>query len=326
MARIRYLKPSFFTNEDLAALPWVSRLAFAGLWTQADREGRVEDRPRRLQAVLFPYDRDVDMEQVLAGLAHSGFIRRYVVAGVPLLDIPTFSKHQRPRADEPASELSAWEMRDQAPADEGPAGDGGGAAGPSDAALAGAPPGVPSKSGAQAEESSVRHSTVADPSLRSDGSVPCVRGNVTHQRIGIGIGIGIGNGDRNTHPARARAAPASPAAPDPPRRRPTRHATLLDGPHVGHAHCDVVCVPAWLHAEFRQGLNRPDDPDGADAELRAGYGRHCETWPPGKVTGDPVRFWRAWFAATYPAPTARELRGQVEATRIEQWLNRETAS
>ena len=44
MARARLLKPGFFTNEDLCELPAFGRLLFAGLWTIADREGRLEDR------------------------------------------------------------------------------------------------------------------------------------------------------------------------------------------------------------------------------------------------------------------------------------------
>ena len=34
-----------------------------GLWTQADREGRLEDRPMRLKASLFPYDEHTHNKQ-----------------------------------------------------------------------------------------------------------------------------------------------------------------------------------------------------------------------------------------------------------------------
>ena len=53
MARIRTIKPEFFRHEALfeaehrAGLPL--RLAFAGLWTAADREGRFKWRPRQLK-------------------------------------------------------------------------------------------------------------------------------------------------------------------------------------------------------------------------------------------------------------------------------------
>lgn len=106
MARIRSLKPGFFSNEELCELsPW-HRLCFAGLWTVADREGRLEDRPRRLKAAIFPYD-DLDMNALLEGLEGKGFVIRYVADGVPYIAIPTFSEHQRPKHDEAVSAIPA---------------------------------------------------------------------------------------------------------------------------------------------------------------------------------------------------------------------------
>ena len=106
--RIRALKPGFFKNEHLAELsPW-HRLCFEGLWCCADREGRIQDRPKRLKAEIFPYD-DLNMDLLLWDLARAGFIRRYVVGSQPLIWIPTWECHQHPRADEAASELSAYQ-------------------------------------------------------------------------------------------------------------------------------------------------------------------------------------------------------------------------
>ena len=64
MARIRTIKPEFFDDEDIAAMSFQARLAFIGLWLQADREGRLKDRPMRLKARIFPFD-DVDMDGIL---------------------------------------------------------------------------------------------------------------------------------------------------------------------------------------------------------------------------------------------------------------------
>ena len=102
MARIRSLKIGFFHNEQLCALtPW-HRLLFAGLWVIADREGRLEDRPRRIKAELFPYD-EIDVNRLLDELAGEGFVVRYAVEGVAYLAIPGFAKHQRPNSREVAS-------------------------------------------------------------------------------------------------------------------------------------------------------------------------------------------------------------------------------
>lgn len=109
MARIRTIKPDFFKNEALADLPAMTRLLFIGLWTQADREGRMEDRPKRLKAEIFPYD-SYDMDKGLNELQKAGFIIRYKVnangsarilapeqpdSELALIQIATFSKHQK---------------------------------------------------------------------------------------------------------------------------------------------------------------------------------------------------------------------------------------
>lgn len=108
MARSRNLKPGFFKNEELAAISPLARLAFAGLWTLADREGRLEDRPKRLKVEVLPYDA-VDMETLLAEIAAAGFIRRYEANGYRFLDIPTFLKHQNPHTKEPKSEIPQFQ-------------------------------------------------------------------------------------------------------------------------------------------------------------------------------------------------------------------------
>ncbi len=56
MARTRQISPKFFKHEDLCALSPLHRLLFEGMWCEADREGRLEDRPRRLKAEILPFD------------------------------------------------------------------------------------------------------------------------------------------------------------------------------------------------------------------------------------------------------------------------------
>ena len=50
----RNIKPAFFKNELFAELSPFDRLLFIGLWVSWDREGRVEDRPKRIKMELFP--------------------------------------------------------------------------------------------------------------------------------------------------------------------------------------------------------------------------------------------------------------------------------
>jgi hypothetical protein len=107
LARIRTIKPEFFKNEELATLSPFTRLLFVGLWTQADREGRLEYRPRRLKAELFPYDDGLDIEEMLAELVAKGFLVRYEVEEVWYLAVLTFGKHQHCHIKESASTIPA---------------------------------------------------------------------------------------------------------------------------------------------------------------------------------------------------------------------------
>lgn len=93
------LKPSFFTNENLIELPFEFRLLFAGLWCHADRDGRLEDRPKRLKLQIFPADA-VDVDAGLQALHDAGFIQRYEVNGQRYISICKFSAHQNPHHKE----------------------------------------------------------------------------------------------------------------------------------------------------------------------------------------------------------------------------------
>jgi hypothetical protein len=100
------VKPSFFQNEQLAELPFEARLLFIGLWCMADREGRLEDRPKRIKMNVFPAD-SIDVEPMLDGLERQGLIERYEEHGVACISIPRFVEHQRPHPNEQPSKLPA---------------------------------------------------------------------------------------------------------------------------------------------------------------------------------------------------------------------------
>ncbi len=110
MARIRTIKPAFFRHAALydaeveTGLPL--RVAFVGLWTAADREGRFEWDPRELKLDCLPYD-TVDFSRVLDALTTRGFVRRYRVDGREYGWIPSFVRHQVINNREHGSELPA---------------------------------------------------------------------------------------------------------------------------------------------------------------------------------------------------------------------------
>jgi hypothetical protein len=97
------IKPEFFDDPDVADVSLAARLCFIGLWTQADREGRLVDDQRRLKVRLFPYD-DVEIADLLDELVAKGMVISYRGDdGRDYLFIRKFSKHQRPHPKEPAS-------------------------------------------------------------------------------------------------------------------------------------------------------------------------------------------------------------------------------
>lgn len=102
MSRARNIKPSFFVNDDLAEVDPFGRLLFIGLWTIADREGRMEDRPKRIKAEILPYD-SCDVDALLNELQSHGFIIRYESDGKRYIQVINFKKHQNPHIKEAES-------------------------------------------------------------------------------------------------------------------------------------------------------------------------------------------------------------------------------
>jgi hypothetical protein len=118
MSRIRSVKPEFFRHEALfeaereSQLPL--RIAFVGLFTCCDREGRFRWRPRQLKLDVAPYD-DIDFSRALDVLAERGFILKYEVAGQLYGCIPSWRKHQCINNKEMPSQLPAFEESHRCP-------------------------------------------------------------------------------------------------------------------------------------------------------------------------------------------------------------------
>lgn len=101
MARIRTIKPDFFTSDTVSALPLRARLTWIGLWTHCDDQGRCRDNVRLIKAAVWPLD-DVslrDIDEDLSILANYGRIVRYTstVDGkyAALIQVVNWDEHQR---------------------------------------------------------------------------------------------------------------------------------------------------------------------------------------------------------------------------------------
>ena len=106
MARIRAVTPAFFTDEQLGACSALARLAWLALSVEADRDGRLVERPRELQAKYFPYDAGVDVARLIDELVDRALVVRFTDADVgACLQIVAWHHWQRPHRLEPRSIL-----------------------------------------------------------------------------------------------------------------------------------------------------------------------------------------------------------------------------
>jgi hypothetical protein len=97
MARIRSIKPEFWSSEQVMSCSRETRLLFIGLWNFCDDSGHFPIKPNQIKAVVFPGDNDITSETVLGMLAElsaNGLIAEYVVDGQKYLEI-TGWHHQK---------------------------------------------------------------------------------------------------------------------------------------------------------------------------------------------------------------------------------------
>lgn len=104
MARIRTIKPDFFTSEDIVGLSPLARLLYIATWCEADREGRMVWRPMTLKLRYLPGD-SFHVDALVAELVDAGLIKPYVVDGKSYAEIPTFTRHQVINNRESASSI-----------------------------------------------------------------------------------------------------------------------------------------------------------------------------------------------------------------------------
>jgi hypothetical protein len=103
VARIRTIKPEFFTSEDIVSLTPLARLLYVALWCEADKEGRFTWKPRTFKMRYLPGD-NCDVDALCNEIVLCGLVKLY---GEGLAFIPQFSKHQHVNPRESASTLPA---------------------------------------------------------------------------------------------------------------------------------------------------------------------------------------------------------------------------
>lgn len=93
MARIRTIKPEFFTSESILELEPLARLFFISLWCEADRAGRLAWKPKTLKYRYLPAD-NADIDKIADNLIQNDLIKIYSVDGKEYCQVTNFDNHQ----------------------------------------------------------------------------------------------------------------------------------------------------------------------------------------------------------------------------------------
>jgi hypothetical protein len=107
MARIRTIKPEFWSDVKIARLTPLARLLYIAIFNFADDYGRGRYSPKEIAAFAFPEDDDLDARPLLQELIDSGRIHLYLDADQRFFHVPNFAKHQyikdkaKPRLPDP---------------------------------------------------------------------------------------------------------------------------------------------------------------------------------------------------------------------------------
>jgi hypothetical protein len=216
VARIRTIKPEFFTSLTIADLPNLeARLTFVGLWTHVDDDGRCVDEPRLVRAAIWPLDDRLaaDVDADLRALHEASLIRRYEVAGRRYLAVTNWKEHQRidkPKPSKLPAPEEGTEWRYDAPA----------------TAPAPAAPPAPTRENVNfPEESETAPGPVQDESATAPGSIPVGKEQGKEQ----GRDQGRGGEGACAGEAEGQEPSGTPTAPEPP-QEPIIDAEVVDEP------------------------------------------------------------------------------------------------
>lgn len=98
MARIRTIKPTFWSSLTIGKLSSDARLTFIGLWNYADDSGRAIDDVRLIKAAVWPLDDRANLKRIaqwLIEIEKLGLILRYKVNDIGYFQVSTWAEHQR---------------------------------------------------------------------------------------------------------------------------------------------------------------------------------------------------------------------------------------
>jgi uncharacterized phage protein (TIGR02220 family) len=97
MARIRTIKPEFWTSEQIVDCSPTARLLFIGIWNFCDDHGLHPASVKRLKMEVFPSDSitDVAIEAMVQELQAAQLLNAYEVQGKGYWQVTGWGKHQK---------------------------------------------------------------------------------------------------------------------------------------------------------------------------------------------------------------------------------------
>ncbi|WP_449281226.1 hypothetical protein [Leucobacter sp.] len=100
MAKIRSLKPEFFSSEQIVSVSIPARYLFEGIWVFGDDEGLIKHSPMSLKMKVFPGD-SIEVEPLISELLREGLVVEVESEQGPLLWAPNVQVHQSPKRPTP---------------------------------------------------------------------------------------------------------------------------------------------------------------------------------------------------------------------------------
>lgn len=97
MARIRSIKPEFWTSEQVVSCSFIARLLFIGMWTFCDDNGIHPASSKRLKLEIFPGDEisGTEIQAYVDELVRAGLLTEYQSGKVRYWQVTGWHKHQR---------------------------------------------------------------------------------------------------------------------------------------------------------------------------------------------------------------------------------------
>jgi len=98
MARIRSIKPEFWSSPGIETVAPHARLLYIAMWNWADDSGVGVANPRELLGFAFPLEEEInvaDLRRMLEEIRRVFGVNFYTVAGRQYYSIPSWEKHQK---------------------------------------------------------------------------------------------------------------------------------------------------------------------------------------------------------------------------------------